>query len=156
MKRSPEFEVISLWLEGAMKSVKNISQNSLPSCQSSNRVPSWTQDQHKTEDHSNPIEGNGVARFYCQEQELKSTFWEQNMAERSYWKESVAKRRMITDTAWAKIYWYAREGYIDMLEKDILGIVMDRGVKYRQRTLADSAANQTGLFISVNILICAD
>jgi len=50
--------------------------------------------------------------FHCQEQELKSTFWEENMAERSYWKESVAKRRMITDTAWTKIYWYAREGYI--------------------------------------------
>jgi len=32
---------------------------------------------------------------------------------------------------------------------------MDGGVIYRQRKLADSAANQTGLFISVNI-ICAD
>jgi hypothetical protein len=34
-----------------------------------------------------------------------------NTAGRSYWKESVSKRRMITDTAWAKI-WYAREGCI--------------------------------------------
>jgi hypothetical protein len=34
------------------------------------------------------------------------------MAERSYWKESVVKRRMITDTAWAKIYLYATEGCI--------------------------------------------
>jgi len=43
-----------------MKSVKNISKNSLPSCQRSNRVPSWTKNQHKTEDHSNSINGIGV------------------------------------------------------------------------------------------------
>lgn len=33
---------------------------------------------------------------------------------------------------------------------------MDGGVIYTERKLADSAANQTGLFISVNILISAD
>jgi len=43
-----------------------------------------------------------------------------------------------------------------MLGKDVLGTVMDGGVIYIDRKLADSAANQTGLFISVNILICAD
>jgi hypothetical protein len=43
-----------------------------------------------------------------------------------------------------------------MLEKDVLGTVMDEGVIYRERKLADSAANQTGSFISVNILICSN
>jgi hypothetical protein len=42
-----------------------------------------------------------------------------------------------------------------MLEKDVLGTVMDGKVIYRERKVPDSAANQAGLFISVNT-ICAD
>jgi hypothetical protein len=38
----------------------NISQNSLPSCQRSKRVHSCTENQHKTKDHSHPINKIGV------------------------------------------------------------------------------------------------
>ena len=71
----------------------------------------------------------------------------ENTAEKSYLKESVAKRRMITDTAWEKIYGYAREGCIRHCH--------GRRVIYSRSKLADFICH-SGLFILVNTLICAD